>query len=61
MANSLVERLKDTSLYLALVVFIATLGPLQFGYHLVSFTRFPATNNQHAVSSWPSRARQMLT
>ena len=36
MAESLRQRLHNVSIYLVLLVFIATLGPLQFGYHLVS-------------------------
>ncbi|SPO06703.1 related to glucose transporter-3 [Cephalotrichum gorgonifer] len=34
MSTSLADRVRDVSFYLVLVVFIATLGPLQFGYHL---------------------------
>lgn len=37
MSGSLRQRLQDVSIYLVLLVVIATLGPLQFGYHLVSF------------------------
>lgn len=37
--SSLRERLRDVSPYLVLLVAIATLGPLQFGYHLVNSAR----------------------
>lgn len=47
MADSLRQRLQNVSVYLVLLVFIATLGPLQFGYHLVS--PCARTNLQHAT------------
>lgn len=39
MSGSLRQRLQGVSVYLVALVVIATLGPLQFGYHLVSPNR----------------------
>jgi hypothetical protein len=37
-STSLRQRIRDVTLYLVYLIFVTTLGPLQFGFHLVRET-----------------------